>query len=103
MGPQGAGKLHTSIQVEAGRAYAFRRFTEGIHTTLILYQVRAVILHFGPAPNAGHYRAVLFDRECDCWRGWITDDNEPAREVDQLHTENMRRTCYVLWTQRIHA
>ena len=69
-------------------------FDEGGRVRLEEYRVAAVVVHLGPRPTSGHYRALL--RDGDRWG--YSDDNARATLVDL--TAEHRKNAYLLFLVR---
>ena len=68
-------------------------FSDGIQTELVPYSIQAMVIHLGPRPTSGHYRALL--REGAEWG--YSDDGVACVPV-VLHAEHQRNAYVLLLT-----
>ena len=66
-------------------------FRENLRDVYFLkYQLRACVVHHGPTPSNGHYRAVLLSSTGAIQDAFYTDDNTNARKVKRLNLLSIR-------------
>ena len=64
------------------------------------YQLRACIVHHGPTPSNGHYRAVLMSSTGAIQDAFYTDDNTNARKVKPAEHSVVAQNVYAVFLQR---
>ena len=70
-------------------------FRENLRDVYFLkYQLRACVVHHGPTPSNGHYRAVLLSSTGAIQDAFYTDDNTNARKVKPTEHSVVARNVY---------
>ena len=67
-------------------------FDVDLVTTRQLYRLHACIVHLGPHPTSGHYRAVLMSED----RRYYTDDHTTAKPLLQKDAVQLSLNVYIL-------
>ena len=74
------------------RDFFVPRSGRGADQELLLYRIRAAVLHTGRSRNSGHYRCVLFQEH----NAWLVDDDTPATEADAQVLEREGSNVYMI-------
>ena len=61
------------------------------------YRVTAAIIHEGPLPTSGHYRATLCSERGEESRQWITQDGVTPTPIKGRWPAELRRGSYVIF------
>ena len=76
-------------------------FRENLRDVYFLkYQLRACVVHHGPTPSNGHYRAVLMSSTGAIQDAFYTDDNTNARKVKPTEHSVVAQNVYAVFLQR---
>ena len=62
-----------------------------------MYQIIGTVNHYGPSANAGHYTAVIYNKEKDMF--YLCDD-ETTYEIGSLDVDGLPRKVYLIIYQR---
>lgn len=66
-----------------------------------MYQLRAVVVHYGQTIRSGHY--ICFGRKNEDWFKYNDSSVEPCTKADAFEGERARSNAYMLFYAREEA
>ena len=82
-----AGAIKRRFRVHPENYVMLPVFREQLHVEHVRYQLRAVLVHWGAAPDTGHYTALLYEVHDGCT--FHADDNVSAVLISDQEASRM--------------